>query len=331
MSTSDSDDFPSPPSVEDLRRRILVEAPPPADDIADFMVLKSEARRIMEQDRIIPRGSQLRVRLAGMGVPGNDVPVHLAAQLLDALQGAITAVGSFVHKSDNVKTPKHADTGKRLGIKKATELRLSPTIGAGSVVFFLEGAAEKLRDDELIPVRANSLVDAAVVELFAILEKAESDSEDHIGELTDELKRLGAMAGSKLNTLAECAIESEIDLDLGHRSPSGDRHAVILKRRGAEAIKEAVERNRQRTEPETLTGVLHTVSDGADKLRMTLDDDVTQLRMDVEPAVGLHLGAMLGQRVVAEVITTIKWKLASGKERRSYELLSAQLSKDEDQ
>ena len=106
---------------------------------------------------------------------------------------------------------------------------------------------------------------------------------------------------------------------------------MILKRRGAEAIKEAVERNRQRTEPETLTGVLHTVSDGADKLRMTLDDDVTQLRMDVEPAVGLHLGAMLGQRVVAEVITTIKWKLASGKERRSYELLSAQLSKDEDQ
>jgi hypothetical protein len=135
-----------------------------------------------------------------------------------------------------------------------------------------------------------------------------------------------AMVGSKLNMLAEYAVESEIELDLGHRSPTGGRHSVILKRRGAEAIKEAVERNRQRTETETITGVLHTVSDGADKLRMTLDDEVTQLRMDVEPVVGLHLGAMLGQRVVAEVETTIKWKLASGKERRSYELLSAQVA-----
>lgn len=326
MATPDADDFVGPPNIEDLRVRILASAVPPADDIADFMMVMGEARQTIEQNRIVPRGAELRVRLAGVGVPGQDVPVHLAAQLLDALQGSLTAVGSSLHKSEHIKTPKDADTGKRLGIKKATELRLSPTIGAGSVVFFLEGPAEKLSEDELIPVRADSLVDTAVVELFAVLEKAEADSADHVGQLTDELKRLGAMVGSKLNMLAEYAVESEIELDLGHRSPSGDRHSVILKRRGAEAIKEAVERNRQRTETETITGVLHTVSDGADKLRMTLDDEVTQLRMDVEPVVGLHLGAMLGQRVVAEVETTIKWKLASGKERRSYELLSAQVA-----
>jgi hypothetical protein len=330
MTTSDSIEFPSPPSVEDLRDRILTSALPPADDVADFMMVMGEARQTIEQDRIVPRGTEVRVRLAGDGVPGHDVPVHLAAQLLDALQGAITAVGSSLHKSEHIKAPKHADTGKRIGVRAATELRLSPTIGAGSVVFFLEGPAEKLRDDELIPVRADSLVDTAVVELFAVLKKADADSPDHIGQLTDELNRLGAMVGSKLNTLASFAVASDIELDLGHRSPSGDRHAVFLGRRGAEAINEAVERNRERVKPETFTGVLNTVSDGADKLRMTLDDEKTQLRMDVEPAVGLHLGAMLGQRVVAETETTIKWKLASGKERRSYELLSARLADAED-
>ena len=53
-------------------------------------------------------------------------------RLLNALQGAITAVGSSVQKSKHLKTPKDPQTGKRSGIKKATEMHLSPTIGSGS-------------------------------------------------------------------------------------------------------------------------------------------------------------------------------------------------------
>ena len=58
-------------------------------------------------------------------------------------------------------------------------------------------------------------------------------------------------------------------------------------------------------------------------LRMTLDDGVSQVRLRVEPGVGVGLGHLLGKRIVAEVTKTVKWKLASGREKRSYVLISA--------
>jgi hypothetical protein len=314
-----------PPNLDDLRQRILAEAPPPAADPADFARVTREARLAISRGRVAPRGSEVRVRIAGAGVPGHDLPVHLAAQLLDALQGAITAVGSALHKSNKVKPPKDA-AGKPLGIKKATELRLSSNIGAGSVVFFLEGTPEDLKGDELFTQGSDGLVDLAVSELFGVLATAQSDDADQIGKLTSDLQRLGAMTASKLNRLAERTAENELELDLGHWSPSGSRKSAVLARRGADAIKDAIERNRVRHVRQVLRGTLNTVSDGADMLRMTLDDDVTQRRLSVDPEIGVTLGSLLGKRVTAEVETTIRWKVASGRERRTYKLESAEES-----
>ena len=313
----------APIDLEALRARIIADAPPPAADPADFQLIADEARRAMERGDVVSRGTQLRVRLTGDGVRGNDIPVHSAARLLDALQGAITAVGSSVQKSKHLKTPKDPQTGKRSGIKKATEMHLSPTIGSGSVVFFLEGEAEQLTGDELLPVGTDGLLDTAVAEFFDVIKAAQSDDAGSIGLLTDILRKHGAMVASKLNSLAEETVNRDLELDMGHRAPSGGRNAATLQRRGSQAIKDAVDRNRDRTEEVTLTGVLHTVSDGADMLRMTLDDGVSQVRLRVEPGVGVGLGHLLGKRIVAEVTETVKWKLASGREKRSYVLISA--------
>ena len=89
----------APIDLEALRARIIADAPPPAADPADFQLIADEARRAMERGDVVSRGTQLRFRLTGDGVRGNDIPVHSAARLLDALQGAITAVGSSVQKS----------------------------------------------------------------------------------------------------------------------------------------------------------------------------------------------------------------------------------------
>ncbi len=98
---------------------------------------------------------------------------------------------------------------------------------------------------------------------------------------------------------------------------------MVLARRGADAIKEAVERNRERKQQISVTGVLNTVSDGADMLRLTLDDGGKQVRMNVEPDVGVQLGPLLGKRVSAEVALTVKWNLATGREKFTYTMISA--------
>jgi len=213
----------APIDLEALRARIIADAPPPAADPADFQLIADEARRAMERGDVVSRGTQLRVRLTGDGVRGNDIPVHSAARLLDALQGAITAVGSSVQKSKHLKTPKDPQTGKRSGIKKATEMHLSPTIGSGSVVFFLEGEAEQLTGNELLPVGTDGPV--AHVD---VIKAAQSDDAGSIGLLTDILRKHGAMVASKLNSLAEETVNRDLELDMGHRAPSGGRNAATL-------------------------------------------------------------------------------------------------------
>lgn len=322
MTSSDGYAIPEPPNLDELRRQIIAQAPPPASDSAEVARLARSTLHTIRQDRIVPRAPELRVRLAGDGVPGHDIPVHSAAQILDAMQGAVTAVGSSLRKAKRAKPPKDA-TGRRMGVRRATELRLSPTIAQGSVIFHLEGRAEpEPKEYQLSNEGSESLVDVAVVELLRVLQQAQDDEGDTIGALTTRLQKLGAGVASKLNALAEQTSEKGIDLDLAHWSPSGDRSAALLKKRGADAIKEAVDRNRERTEQKTLIGRLNTVSDGADMCRITPEDG-KPMRFSVDPEIGVAIGQLLGQEVTAEIETTIRWHIATGVEKRSHRLLSA--------
>lgn len=99
--------------------------------------------------------------------------------------------------------------------------------------------------------------------------RAESDEPDDLGQVTADLQLLGAGVASKLNYLTEQLLDKQIELDLGHRSPRGRRHSALLGRRGAEALREAIDRNRKRTSEDVFIGTLNTVSDGSDMLRMT--------------------------------------------------------------
>lgn len=315
--------------IDELRRRILASAPPPATDDADIARLEQVSREAMTRGRVVPRATELRVRLSGDGVDGNAIPVHTAAQVLDAVQGVVSSIGSAIKQQKRGKAPKRPDKPGRLGVRKATELRLNANVSPGSVVFHLEGFREvESRDPQLSPEGSDTLVDQALSEFFRILQAAETDSADAIGELTTQMRDLGAMVASKLNRLAEEATTEHIDLDLGHWSPSGGRSSVVFRSRGAAAILEAVERNRVTVLPRTVTGVLHTVTDGEDLCRLTTDEG-EKLRLSVDPEVGVTLGPLLGRHVTAEIATTVRWKLASGREFKTHELLSADAVEDE--
>lgn len=320
MPTSEQD--PQPDEIAELRRQIIGAAEPPAEDVADFDRLANRALVTMTTGAAPAAATEIRVRLAGKGVPEHSVPVHVASQLLDGLQSTVTAVGSALRKRSD--TPKHH---RKIGIKQATELTISPQIQSGSVVFFLEHVPAQSDEGTFSDIAVETVVDQATEKLFKVMESAERDDPDELGGLEVELQRLGAMVASKLDTLASNALAAEIDLDLGLRTPAGRRKSVVLRSRGAHAIRDAVDRSRERETFETVSGKLRTVSDGADKVRIELPDK-TIIRAAVGNELGLNLGPWLGKIIDAEIESTVRWNLTTGKERKTHKLVGAVLASD---
>lgn len=320
MSTNDT--LPEPIDLESLRASILLDAPDPASDPADFAEVAELARRSIELGEPAWAGAQVRVRMSGPGIARHEVSVRAGTRILDLVQGALTAIGSSLVKRAQAQLPVDRKRGGRVGVKRATELKMSSQISAGSIVFVLRGRSEAPDPDALIDEPSEGLIDSASVTLLDLLARAENDSPDDLGHVTSDLQALGASVASKLSGLTEQMVNNDIYLDLGHRSPRGRRHNAVISRRGADVLREAIDRNRKRTDDDTFVGTLNTVSDGSDMLRMTLADG-TQRRLSVDPELGVHLGTLLGRPIVAQVETTTTWHLTTGKEVRKHRMLDA--------
>lgn len=316
-----------PPALDDLLRRLATLRGDPGRDLDDFARISERARLADLTGELPPTVTELRVRLAGVGVDGNHVPVHHASQILDLIQGSVTAIASAARKRDRVTAPKDG-RGRRVGIREATELRIGPETAPGSLVFHLSSSPHLISDsEEVLPgtEASDGLVDVAVRRFFDVVGLAQGDKAEDIGVLSESIRRDGSIVASKLAQLADRALAAEVDLDLGHLSQSGRRSTAQLGSRGALALRAAAERNKRRTEAEELTGVLRTVSDGADQLRLHRDDD-KEVRIAVDPEIGVSLGPLLGKKVVIQVEAEVRWNLTSGKETRTRHLISAALA-----
>jgi hypothetical protein len=306
--------------VEALRQLIFATAEDPAESPADFNQVAAEARRAIETGVVARRPSSLRVRLFGRGVPGHEIPVHSAASILDALQGAVTATGEAVRKQGALGA---TSSDSQRTTTDATELFLSPRIESGSVVFFLEAKERAAGDVRAVIEDVEGLVDVAVRRLFDLIELA-SEELDNRESLEAAMRELGSRAASKVAGLAKAAAEQEVELELALRTPRGKRKSGVLSHRSSVALQNAYAQASDRVERRQLFGVLRTVSDGSDPLRMEVEGMPRNIRLSVEPSLGARLGPLLSRRINADVEVTIKWQPASGRESRSYQLLQAE-------
>jgi hypothetical protein len=302
-----------------IRERIASIAPQPAEYPEDFQRSARDAQIFAATGKFPIHSSALRVRLFGAGVINHDVPVNTATAVLAALQGAVTATGEAVRRQGALPS-KSADAQRVTA--DATELYLSPEIAPGSVVFFLE-TKDARSQDNIVAVDVESLLDVATDRLFALLSLADSGDVAERSELETELRELGSRAASKVASLATAAIENEVELDLSLQTPIGRRSSGHLTARGSFALQRAFSQASDRVERTRLMGRLRTVSDGKDKLRMTVEA-LGDIRLVAEPNVGANLGNLLGQRIAADVEVTVKWTPATGRERRTYRMLGAE-------
>lgn len=313
------------PSDEDaLRRLYLASAGDPIDDPAELDRLG--ARSLAGARGLPPRpdSPEVRIRMHGAGVPGHDLPVHTASVILDAFQGAVTAVGSALRRLKQAQLP--SVEGRRPSTAEVTELRLQADVAPGSVVFFLSGPVEQTTGLELPgTVSTETFLDVTLRRLFALLDEAEAeaDSADQISSLVDDLRILGADAAVHLNKLVKRTLQSEVDLDLGWRNADGRRARASLQRRGGLALQDAIDRSRVQVDEVTLVGTLHTVSDGSDLLRLELEDGKT-VRIAVDAELGLTLGPLLGRRVEVVAERTTTRNITTGGTTTAYHVIRAE-------
>lgn len=306
--------------LEQLRERALAADVEPVTEPDELARRSLHSLLLTSELTPAPDRPEVDVRLHGPAVPGHEIAVRNATAILTALQEAIAAIGQAIRHTPTSRGSIQSD------ILRATELRMSPSLGAGSVVFHLSGAAEEITGDEAAELTgSDTLVDAAVGSLFALLEQSNADDLES-STLTSDLRRLGPRTAKHLSDLSKRVVDDEIDIDLRWRNPAGHRRTAALQRRAALAIRDAIERNRVETDTVQLTGTLLTVSVVAKAELQLEDQDKTRVRLAVSPDDAPTLGPFFDKRVVATAERTTKWSTNTGIETRSYRLLELRLA-----
>ncbi|MFJ2648294.1 hypothetical protein ACIO1C_16350 [Streptomyces sp. NPDC087420] len=263
---------------------------------------------------------RLDVRLHGRAIGGHEVPVRQATSILGSLQDVVSACGQAVAR-------KITAAGSMPGaILRATELRMSPALGFGSVVFHLGGASEVVTGDEFPGTTGTeTLLDRVFGELFAVLDfVAKNQIPDSV--TVEHLRKLGPRFAKHLNELAKEVMDSEIDIDLAWRSSSSSADST-LKRPGALALKDAIERNREEVSSEYFQGVLSTVSMLVRPQLVMFDGRRIDMAVDVQ--VAANLGMYYNRQVAVEVEQRRLWSIATERETLSYKLLHIELAEPE--
>lgn len=270
---------------------------------------------------IPPDRPEVAIRLHGPGVPGHEIPVRDAAGILTSIQEAVSSIGQAIRHETTTRGAIQA------AILRATQLSLSPVLGNGSVVFHLAAKGEEVSGAEAAELTGtDTLVDAAMTELFSVFEQSEALQLDSAA-LAQALRRLGPRTAKHLSDLVKQVTTDEIDIDLAWRNPRGRRREASLQRQAALALGRAIDRNKVEKKVVELTGLLVTVSAvGKAELRT---DGGERIKISVDAVVAPTLGPFYTQRVVVQVEQTTVWSTNTGKETRAFSLVDIHLVETE--
>jgi hypothetical protein len=299
--------------LEELRRLALATDIKPVSDPGDLARLSIRSLHERLGDVLPPDRPEIDVRLHGPGIPGHEIPVREAAGILTALQETIASIGQVLTHQPTAHGRIH------LAVLNATELRLTPEMSMGSVIFHLAGVGEEVSGDEAAELTgSDTLVDIALGQFFMLLERSDA-ARIETTELAEELRRFGPRTAKHLSDLVERVMKDEIDMDLTWRAPHGHRRHTALERGAALAISDAIKRNKVETTTVELTGVLVTVSMVMKAELLT--EDHGRLKLSVEPEQAASLGPFFDKRVTVSAEQTIKWSTSTGQEKRTFRLL----------
>lgn len=143
--------------LEQLRARVRASDVESAGDLEELTRRGIRAHLEEVAGFVPPDRPEIDIRMYGAGVQAHEIPDREAAGILGPLQEAVASIGQVIARKATATGRINAD------VLRATELRLSPALLPGSVVFHLIGPAEDISEAEAPELTGTeTLVDAAM-------------------------------------------------------------------------------------------------------------------------------------------------------------------------
>ncbi|WP_166997305.1 hypothetical protein [Paramicrobacterium fandaimingii] len=248
-------------------------------------------------------------------LPGeHSIGIREATTVLGAFQEILSEVGAVLRRDSPQRGPLPAR------VLRATELRLSPTVAPGSVIFTLLPA-----DDPTLSESADPTLSDALGQVFALFDKVECPVSSGINdpsEISTVLRKLGPRTARHLLRFATSLRVNGLNIDVGMAESGRHLTSSRLSRHGAKFLEGLAKDATSRTTEVELRGNIHTLStahkhkfddDTVGRIVLFSGEDVTEV---------LHAAFERSRvSVHAEVTETIN--LATGSSRFVYRALSA--------
>jgi len=254
---------------------------------------------------------RLWTRFTGGAADRHELSARVASRVLAALQESVSSIGAWLSGNTSAQGPLPGS------ILAATELRFSPTVLPGSVIFELSrstGAEAMLPEHE-----DRALLDESFDRFFELVSAAGGSTQD-TAEVPQRIRDLGPRAARHLFDLSGVLVEEGLAVDFEWTNRRGLAKSAMLTRTGASYLKNVTQQNTSATEEQQLLGTLLTASvERSQKLRIrTATGDVVP--MTAPPLIRAGLAAFYNKDVRATVLRTETVNLTTGKVKVTFEL-----------
>lgn len=248
--------------VKSRPRRSASELAALLDELPDGSELDSMTSALTElsagrmQERHGNRTRALRARFTGALPAAHELGVRSATTVIGSLQDALAEIAASIREVVPKRGPLPAP------ILDATELRFSPTVSQGSVIFTLRrpersGLWEGEEHDD------SALLEQALTSLFRVFDEIEKPltSGTPEGVTPETLGTFGPRTARHLVRFARALSTDELNLDLGWTLPGGHSLSSQLSSAGAAYLGKLADQATTRTRTVTLRGSFHRIGD----------------------------------------------------------------------
>ncbi|UYB35496.1 hypothetical protein N9A08_12800 [Arthrobacter koreensis] len=250
------------------------------------------------------------LRFFGQSTSDHRMGVRPASRALVAIQEAISAVAATL--SDYVGKAGRLPSD----ILAATELKLTPQLQAGSVIFTLVHEGEE--QQSLFPIDTGNAFEHSFSSLLSLFDGiADNSSEENA---LSDIRSFGPRAAKHLFDFSQVLLQESLSVDLVWNIHSGEQRRTTLTRKSAAFLQDIAKSSTTSSSERHFTGQLITVSE-IDKQALMLDDQ-TKISMDAGHVGQDDLADLYRQRVVATVEETLTVNISTGTETSNYTLLS---------
>jgi hypothetical protein len=306
--------------LEELRSRALAADIEPVADPEELTQLSISAHLENAGLEVLPGRPELDMRLHGPGVPTHEIPVREAAAILNSVQEAVASIGQALIQEPTARGTIPAR------VLKATELHMSSSIGAGSVIFRLGAPGGQVLTEDFGAVGVEPLAARAITELLSVVDRSQ-EGQVEAAALAESMRHLGPRVAKHLSDLVKTLVDDGIDVDFIWRGDAPGRpRRASLQRQSALAIREAIKLNEVNTREVTLTGKLVTVSSVSQA--ELHEEQEGRIRLSVSAEDAENLGPFFNRRVVIRAEQVTMWSMQTGQEKRTYRLLGIDYADD---